>query len=209
MPPLLLSSIFPCIRVFSNQSALPKARYPPQGDVLQGAPGKCVGQWALVPWEPIQEQDLAGFSPCLSHTHFQPPESAGSLILHLSSLEYKHPPSSCLTQSAGTCPCSLCPPEPPDDGNWHASTTESSRPQWEKEDRELARGPWLHRELVPYFSASPRQWQQLASRQLVPARTPLPAVASTLLVSTLSAPVHLHSISLSLPPSWPSSLPES
>ena len=156
-PLLLLSSIFPSIRVFSNQSALPKARYPPQGDVLQGALGKCVGQWALVPWEPIQEQDLAGFSLCLSHTHFQPPESAGSLILHLSSLECKHTPSSCLTQSAGTCLCSLCPPEPPDDGDWHASTIESSyRPQWEKEDRELVRGPWLHRELVPYFSVSPR-----------------------------------------------------
>ena len=156
-PLLLLPSIFPSIRVCSNESALPKARYPPQGDVLQGALGRCVSQWALVPWEPIQEQDLAGFSPSLSHTHFQPPESAGSLILRLSSLECKHPPYSCLTQAAGICPCSLCPPESPDDEDWHASTIESSsRQQWEKEDRELVRVPWLHHELVPYFSASPR-----------------------------------------------------
>ena len=156
-PLLLLPSIFPSIRVCSNESALPKARNPPQGDVLQGALGRCVSQWALVPWEPIQEQDLAGFSPSLSHTHFQPPESAGSLILRLSSLECKHPPYSCLTQAAGICPCSLCPPESPDDEDWHASTIESSsRQQWEKEDRELVRVPWLHHELVPYFSASPR-----------------------------------------------------
>lgn len=35
-------------------------------EVLQGALGRRVGQWALVPREPIQEQDLAGFPPALA-----------------------------------------------------------------------------------------------------------------------------------------------
>ena len=35
-------------------------------EVLQGALGRRVGQWAPVPREPVQEQDLAGFPPAFA-----------------------------------------------------------------------------------------------------------------------------------------------
>lgn len=107
----------------------------PLGEVLQGILGGHVSQWALVPKEPIQDQGWAGFLPAIAMPTACLSPGLGSFTS--SSTGCKHPPSSCLAQSA----CSWCPLEPPDDGGRHPGTTEGIlRPPWEKNDLGSMRG---------------------------------------------------------------------